>query len=69
MKAAFSGDQANEKATVATLYVNPDDDRAIKGAAETEIQGYYEREETKLPDGGLIRDPSNALLKRGFDQV
>ena len=29
----------------------------------------YEREETKLPDGGLIRDPSNALLKRGFDQV
>ena len=29
----------------------------------------YEREETKKPDGGLVRDASNALLKKGFDNV
>ena len=49
--------------------MSPDDERAIQGAAEGDIQGMYEREETKVPDGGLIRDPSNALLKRGFDSV
>ena len=29
----------------------------------------YDREESKAPDGGLHRDPSNQLLKKGFDQV
>ena len=58
---------AEAPATVATHYVNPDDDRAIQGAAEGDIEGMYEREETKQPDGGLVRDPSNALLKKGFD--
>ena len=38
---------------------NAEDDRAIKGVADTEIDGMYEREETKRPDGGLVRDPSN----------
>ena len=52
---------------IARLYVNPDDDRAIKGADEKEIEGMYEREETKMTDGGLVRDPSNSILKKGFD--
>lgn len=56
------------KATVATHFVNAEDERAIQGAADGEIEGMYEREETKRPDGGLVRDPSNQLLKKGFDQ-
>lgn len=56
------------KATVATHFVNPDDERAIQGAADADIEGMYEREETKKPDGGLVRDPSNQLLKKGFEQ-
>lgn len=54
---------------MATHFVNPDDERAIKGAADTEIAQMYEKgeEETKQPDGGLVRNPSNALLKKGFD--
>ncbi len=61
-----AGDQA-EQPKVARLYVNPDDDRAIQGADDQEIQGMYEREENKDADGGLKRDPSNAILKKGFD--
>ena len=60
---------AGDQPKVARLYVNPDDDRAIKGADEKEIEGMYEREETKIPDGGLVRDPSNTVLKKGFEQV
>jgi len=60
--------QEEGKATVARHYINPDDERAIKGASD--IDGFYEREESKVPDsGGLVRDPSNTVLKRGFDQV
>ena len=54
---------------MARHFVNPDDERAIQGAAEGEIEGMYAREESKVPDGGLVRDPSNQLLKKGFDQV
>ena len=54
---------------MARHFVNPDDERAIQGAAEADIEGMYEREESKVPDGGLARDPSNQLLKKGFDQV
>ena len=54
---------------MARHYINPDDERAIQGAAQDEIEGFYEREESKVPDGGLVRDPSHALLKKGFDQV
>ena len=46
-------------ATVARHFVNPDDERAIQGAAAADIQDMYEREETKQPDGGLVRNPSN----------
>ena len=52
---------------MARHFVNPDDERAIQGAAEADIEGMYAREETKVPDGGLVRDPSNSLLKKGFD--
>ena len=69
MKTAGEEEAAHSKPTVARHFVSPDDERAIQGVAATEIQGMYEREESKLPDGGLIRDPSNALLKRGFEQV
>ena len=48
---------------------NKEDDRAIKGAADTDIDGMYEREETKFPNGGLVRDPSNQILKKGIDSV
>lgn len=58
------------KPAIARHFVNADDERAIQGAAESEIAVMYEAgEETKVPDGGLIRDPSNQLLKKGFDQV
>jgi hypothetical protein len=30
---------------------------------------YAAGEESKVPNGGLVRDPSNHLLKKGFDQV
>ena len=69
MKTAGEEEAAHAKPIVARHFVSPDDERAIQGAAATEIQGMYEREETKMPDGGLIRDPSNALLKRGFESV
>ena len=37
---------------------------------EADIAQMYEKpEESKQPDGGLVRNPSNALLKKGFDQV
>ena len=67
MKSAGEEDAAN-RATVATHFVNPEDERAIQGAADADIEGMYEREETKRPDGGLVRDPSNQMLKKGFDQ-
>ena len=54
---------------MARHFVNPDDERAIQGAAEADIEGMYDREESKVPDGGLVRDPSNQLLKKGFEQV
>ena len=66
MKSAGEEDAAN-RATVATHFVNPEDERAIQGAADADIEGMYEREETKRPDGGLVRDPSNQMLKKGFD--
>ena len=50
--------------TVARHYVNPDDERAIKGAADADI---YNAEEGKDEDGGLVRNPSNPILKKGFD--
>ena len=53
---------------MARHFVNPDDERAIQGAAEADIEGMYDREESKVPeDGGLVRNPSNQLLKKGFD--
>ena len=52
---------------MARHFVNPDDERAIQGAAEADIEGMYDREESKVPDGGLVRDPSNQLLKKGFE--
>ena len=57
------------KVVVAKHFVNPDDERAIKGAGDEEIKDMYAKDETKVPDGGLVRDPSNQLLKRGFDSV
>ena len=66
MKAAAAQDTT---ATVARHFVNPDDERAIQGAAAADIQDMYEREETKRPDGGLVRSPSNSLLNKGFDSV
>ena len=57
------------KATVARHFVNPDDERAIHGAAEGEIGEMYLKDESKMADGGLTRDPSNQNLKRGFDDM
>ena len=68
MKSAGDKEQAT-KATVATHFVSPDDERAIQGAADAEIAGMYDTEETKKPDGGLVRAESNQLLKKGFEQV
>ena len=68
MKSAGDWEQ---QAIVARHYVNPDDERQIKGAAENELDGFYEREESKVGDSGgiLQNNPSNAILKNGFDQV